>query len=318
MKRLPGAILAVCLAFGAGLVAATEVQDERLTLNPAGVCGATPRVVSFNGKPAQVMATTITATSGGPLYASAEPILDVATFGAQNAVLSETGVTIVHGKNSRRYATGVRASGGRILYARPDALLYYLTAGGRTTFFTQSAQRQRVYFAAGQDFVTARGDEHANTVIAFRDRIVVVTRENRVLPLLEMEQGGVIENIEIARPDNAILLQSRRGLLKISPGGRTHSLIAGSGSLQGLENGFAWCDRGRQQQSILVGLDTIGTPASDKAYAAVLLDRTKKLLEMGVEDRAFINLAKISELVPDNTEARRLAAALARRLTTPK
>ena len=210
MKRLPGAILAVCLAFGAGLVAATEVQDERLTLNPAGVCGATPRVVSFNGKPAQVMATTITATSGGPLYASAEPILDVATFGAQNAVLSETGVTIVHGKNSRRYATGVRASGGRILYARPDALLYYLTAGGRTTFFTQSAQRQRVYFAAGQDFVTARGDEHANTVIAFRDRIVVVTRENRVLPLLEMEQGGVI-----ARHDERVDPAPLPGIAKV-------------------------------------------------------------------------------------------------------
>lgn len=311
------ASIAVVAATVVRLSASVEIKDERLTLTPSGAC-VQARHVIFQDQPATIEGSAITSATGRVLYRSPEAILDTAPIARQAAILSASSLTIADGTKVKRFPTGGVASAGRILYARPDAVLYYLTRDGRTAFYAHSAASQRMYYAAAADFVTARGDGHANTIIALKDRVLVVTRHNKVLPLLQMDLGGGIANIEVVAEDNGILVQTRRGLMKISSDGRTHSLIAGSGALHVSGAVYSWCVAASGQRAQLTGLANIGNVVSDRAYAATLLERTRKLLDMGVEDRAFESLVKISELVPDNLEARHLAALLARRMTTKR
>src|ERR1051326_8302747 len=218
-------ILSSLLLIGAVPGFASRIIDERVHLTRSGECG-TVKQISFAGQVAVIEGAMIKAASGQVLYTAPEAILDAASKDGIDYVLTVSALAVKKEKKFQLLKLGNRYTSGRLLFTQPDLVIYYVTAANGTLFFTHSAKLRRLYFAAGDEFVTARLDQYGNTIIAYQNQVSVVNKHGQVVPLLAM-QDDRIERMEIMPTDNSMLLGTEKGLFKVPRGGKFYTLLLG-------------------------------------------------------------------------------------------
>ncbi len=290
---------------------AAEVADERITLTRGGSCRAATRI-SFAGQTAVIESAAIKSADGAPIYSGAERVLHAASHQQTDFILLESAILVRQGKRSQRLPFSKAYESGRILFARPDLLIYYLSSPTETVFFTQTPSVKRAYFAAGEGFVTARLDGYGNTVIAFRDRLLAVNTRGQAVPLFLLKDD-VINEMEILQADNGLLLNTRHGLLKIPANRKLYTLLIGAGRLELINGNYFWCEPTGERYA-LSGLEQVGRLESDKAYVRRLLAQGRKLIKLGLPEKAFQKYIKTLEIMPREPNARKLVVMLGRQL----
>ena len=320
IKNIAFAVLAwaLLILLATAHVAATEIIDERVSLLPGGTALPSGQVCTFAGQLAVIRGATISATPGGAaIFNAPENVLDATSKEGVDYVLTSSSLMLVKGKKTAALTLGGTYSAGRILFVSPDFFVYYLSDGGQTFFFTRTLADTQMYFAVGQNFISARLDEDANTVIATRDQIFSVDVNSRITPLHDLG-APVIEGMELIAADNTILIDTPNSLVKIVPNGNFYSVIAGRGSLAKVGEKFVWQDAEKNERYVIAGIEALGHPESDRPYVRTLLEQGRKLLALDLREQAYKKLLHVLEIMPREPEARQLVLGLGRSLYQKK
>jgi hypothetical protein len=304
----------------AGKRASLQIVDERLKLTRLGLC-ETAKPILWAGQPAVIDGATIKSATGTPLFTASdklpEKILDAVSKDGTDVVLNQTVIQLKQGKRARSFPLGGNFESGGILLGRPDLLMYYVMAAGKTQFFIRTPDRARLWFTAADDFVSARLDKYGNLVVAYKSRLLAINKQNQATELFKLKDEQ-IKRMEILKIDNAILLNTQNGLLKIPFTGKLYTLILGDGLLENDSSKIYWCDTVRGDRFEIAGLDSPGQLQSDKVYVRTLLSQADKFRELGLPSKALQKYLKVLEIMPSDANVQTLVRTLAQKLSGEK
>ena len=297
-------VLSALFSVGAGAANITRVFDDRVRLSPTSAPVAA-RNLLYRGQAARLENGILAGENGKPLFNPQEKILDVRSAGDLYFFLLESRLTLQEKKKTISFGLGGHFKDGVILDANPKALHYEVTNEKETLFFRFSANRWELYFALGPEFVEAKIDKFANTVIACKHSITIINDRGGIVPLLQLNTD-TITGLEVMPLDNGLLVSTKRGLLKIPFTAKALSVLGGQGQLSTSNGKYYWHDPNNEKWYEVQGLDQVGRLASDKAYAEELVAKSEKLLVLGLRSEARTKLRKALELSPQSTAVKEL------------
>lgn len=292
-------------------ILAVDIADDRLSLVRGGSCFSSSRVV-FAGDIGIIENTNITGARGNVLYSGTERVLDAGSYNQNDFILLESSVVLRQGKRPQVFPHNGKFQSGKLLFTRPDFWIYYLTNSEGTYFFTQTPTYKRLYFTVPGNIVAARIDKYGNTLIADEHKIVAVNPRNQAIPLFKFKDE-TIKNFEILTSDNAILLNTEQGLFKLTQTKKLYTLLVGKGKIEKVNGEYFWCESNADRY-LMNGIGEIGKLESDRLYVKNLLAQAKKMLDLGVREKALQKYVKALEIMPREKNLQRLAISLAQQI----
>lgn len=225
--------------------------------------------------------------------------LDAAHTRAGDYVLRRSELVVSAGGRSTTYPLGQPIAVGKLLYVSPTRVLYFGTVDNVTRFFIVSPQAERMFFAAGADFVDAAVVATGDVALATATSLVIVSVSNKIVPVLQVDPSSPIVDVAVRDTDDSLLVTTKRNLVKVIRSGRAYQILSGEGGVNITPTGVEWC-AGSGERYRLDGLDRVGVPSEDREYAIRLSHAIERAIRDGATSDAAVLVGKLREIVGDN------------------